>query len=172
MAFDADWINFEATVSTSPDQIAIAPGYLQKEWMEKGRRYFQYKMDAPILNIYSFQSGRYAVKRDRWNNVNLEIYYQPGHEFDIDTMMESMKETLAYCSENFSPFQFHQLRIIEFPRYGTFAESFANTIPFSESIGFLTKISDKPDAIVLPFYVTAHETGASMVGTPGHLRLR
>ncbi len=159
VSFDADWINFEATVSTSPDQIAIAPGYLQKEWMENGRRYFQYKMDAPILNIYSFQSARYAVRRDHWNNVNLEIYYQPGHEFDIDTMMESMKETLAYCSENFSPFQFHQLRIIEFPRYGTFAESFANTIPFSESIGFLTKISDKPDAIVLPFYVTAHETG-------------
>jgi ABC-2 type transport system permease protein len=159
VAFDADWINFEATVSTSPDQIAIAPGYLQKEWMENGRRYFQYKMDAPILNIYSFQSARYAVRRDHWNNVNLEIYYQPGHEFDIDTMMESMKETLAYCSENFSPFQFHQLRIIEFPRYGTFAESFANTVPFSESIGFLTKMSDKPDSVVLPFYVTAHETG-------------
>jgi len=74
-------------------------------------------------------------------------------------MMQSMKETLAYCSENFSPFQFHQLRIIEFPRYGTFAESFANTIPFSESIGFLTKISGKDDAVNLPFYVTAHETG-------------
>ena len=31
---DADWIDFEATVSTSKDQIAIAPGYLQKEWIE------------------------------------------------------------------------------------------------------------------------------------------
>lgn len=28
---DSDWIDFEATVSTSEDQIAIAPGYLQKE---------------------------------------------------------------------------------------------------------------------------------------------
>jgi len=158
-SFDADWINFQATVSTSPDQIAIAPGYLQKEWTENGRRYFHYKMDAPILNLYSIQSGRYAVRRDRWQNVNLEIYYQPGHEFDLDTMMESMKETLAYCSANYSPFQFHQLRIIEFPGYGTFAESFANTIPFSESIGFITKVSNKPDAVNLPFYVTAHETG-------------
>jgi ABC-2 type transport system permease protein len=69
-----------------------------------------------------------------------------------------MKETLTYCSANFSPFQFHQLRIIEFPRYGTFAESFANTVPFSEAIGFLTKISDKKDAVNLPFYVTSHET--------------
>ena len=158
-AFDADWINFDATVSTSADQIAIAPGYLQKEWVENGRRYFHYKMDAPILDLYSIQSARYAVRRDRWQNVNLEIYYQPGHEFNLDTMMQSMKETLAYCTANFSPFQFHQLRIIEFPGYGTFAESFANTIPFSESIGFITKTSKKPDAVDLPFYVTAHETG-------------
>ncbi|HKD85267.1 MAG TPA: M1 family aminopeptidase [Terriglobales bacterium] len=159
VSFDADWINYDAVVSTSPDQIAIAPGYLQKEWVENGRRYFHYKMDAPILNIYSIQSARYAVRRDRWDGVNLEIYYQPGHEFNLDTMMASMKETLAYCTANFSPFQFHQLRIIEFPGYGTFAESFANTVPFSESIGFITKISKKPDAVDLPFYVTAHETG-------------
>lgn len=158
-SFDADWINFEATVSTTPDQIGIAPGYLQKEWVQDGRHYFQYKMDAPILNLYSIQSGEYSVRRDKWNNVNLEIYYHPGHEFDLDTMIESMKETLAYCSANYSPFQFHQLRIIEFPGYGTFAESFANTIPYSESIGFITKVSDQPDAVNMPFYVTAHETG-------------
>ncbi len=158
-SFDADWIKFDATVSTSEDQIAIAPGYLQKEWVENGRRYFHYKMDAPIMNIYSIQSARYAVRRDKWNDVNLEIYYQPGHEFNLDTMMQSMKETLAYCTTNFSPFQFHQLRIIEFPGYASFAESFANTIPFSERIGFTTKISKKPDAVNLPFYVTAHETG-------------
>ena len=158
-SFEADWINFEATLSTTPNQIAIAPGYLQKEWTQNGRRYFHYKMDAPILDLYSMQSARYAVRRDKWQNVNLEIYYQPGHEFDLDTMMESMKESLAYCTANFSPFQFHQLRILEFPDYGSFAESFANTIPFSESIGFITKESNKPDAVNLPFYVTAHETG-------------
>jgi len=159
VSFDADWINLDVTLSTSADQIAIAPGYLQKEWVENGRRYFHYKMDAPILNIYSIQSARYAVRRDRWNGVNLEIYYQKGHEFNLDDMMQSMKETLDYCTANFSPFQFHQLRIVEFPGYGTFAESFANTIPFSESIGFITKVSKKSDAVDLPFYVTAHETG-------------
>ena len=159
VSFNADWINLDVTLSTSEDQIAIAPGYLQKEWVENGRRYFHYKMDAPILDIYSIQSARYAVRRDHWNGVNLEIYYQPGHEFNLDDMMQSMKETLDYCTANFSPFQFHQLRIIEFPGYGTFAESFANTIPFSEAIGFITKVSKKSDAVDLPFYVTAHETG-------------
>jgi ABC-2 type transport system permease protein len=155
---DGDWINFDATISTSPDQIAIAPGYLEKEWIEDGRRYFHYKMDAPILNFFSFNSGRYQVRHDRWNDVNLEIYYQPGHEFNLDRMTDAMKATLAYCSTNFSPFQFHQLRIIEFPRYADFAQSFANTIPFSEGLGFITRVdAKKPDAIDLPFYVTSHE---------------
>jgi ABC-2 type transport system permease protein len=160
MTTDADWVNLEGTVSTSPDQIAIMPGYLQKEWTENGRRYFQYKGDAPIMGgVFSVNSARYAVRRDHWHDVNLELYYQPGHEFDLDRMMGGMKASLDYCSTSFSPFQFRQLRILEFPRYGDFAESFANTIPFSEGIGFITYVDpNKKDAINLPLFVTAHET--------------
>ena len=157
---DADWVNFEGVVSTRPDQIAIMPGYLQKEWVQDGRRYFDYKADAPMIGgIFSVNSARYAVRRDQWNDVKLEIYYQPGHEFDLDRMMGGMKSTLSYCTSSFSPFQFRQLRIVEFPRYGDFAESFPNTIPFSEGIGFITYVDpDKKDAINLPLFVTAHET--------------
>jgi len=155
---EADWINFDGTVSTRPDQIAVLPGYLQKEWVANGRRYFHYKMDAPILAIVSVNSARYAVRRDKWHDVNLEIYYQPGHEFNLDRMMDGMKATLDYASTNFSPFQFHQERILEFPRYGTFAESFPNTIPYSEAVGFITYVNPRdPEAIDIPFYVTAHE---------------
>jgi hypothetical protein len=160
VATDADWVNFEGVVSTTPDQIAIMPGYLQKEWVQDGRRYFDYKADAPMIGgIFSVNSARYAVRRDQWNDVKLEIYYQPGHEFDLDRMMGGMKSTLSYCTSSFSPFQFKQLRIIEFPRYGDFAESFPNTIPFSEGIGFITYVDpNKKDAINLPLFVTAHET--------------
>jgi ABC-2 type transport system permease protein len=159
-ATDADWVNFEGTVSTSPDQIAIMPGYLQQEWTEGGRHYFHYKSDAPIeTGIFSVNSARYRVLADRWQDVNLGIYYQPGHEFDLDRMMNGMKSALDYCTKAFGPFQFKQLRIIEFPRYGDFAESFPNTIPFSEGIGFITYVDpNKKDAINLPLFVTAHET--------------
>ncbi|HEV3039535.1 MAG TPA: ABC transporter permease [Candidatus Angelobacter sp.] len=157
---ESDWINLDATVSTSPDQVAIIPGYLQKEWVENGRRYFQYKTDAPILGFFSVNSGRYQVQRDRWKDVSLEIYYHPGHEYNLDRMKRGMKDTLEYCSTNFNPFQFHQLRIIEFPRYRTFAQSLANTVPFAESIGFIARIDDKDkEAVDLPYYVTAHEVG-------------
>lgn len=156
---DADWIHFETTVSTSVDQIAIAPGYLQKEWTEGNRRYFHYKMDQKMLNFYAYNSARYEVKRDKWNDVNIEIYYHKGHEYNLDRMMAGVKKSLDYYSKAFSPYQHKQVRIIEFPlTMGTFAQSFANTIPFSETIGFVAKVDDTDeDAVDYPFSVTAHE---------------
>jgi ABC-type transport system involved in multi-copper enzyme maturation permease subunit len=155
---DADFINFDATVSTVPDQIAVAPGYLQREWTENGRRYFHYKMDKPILNFYSFLSARYTVKKEKWNDISLEIYYHKGHEYDLDRMFNGMKKALSYYTANFSPYQHKQVRILEFPRYATFAQSFPNTIPFSEGIGFIADVDDSSkDNVDYPFYVTAHE---------------
>ena len=159
IAKDADWIEFEATVSTSPDQIAIAPGYLQKEWNENGRRYFHYKMDSKILNFYAFNSARYEVKKDKWNDVNIEVYYHPGHEYNLDRMIAGVKASLDYSSENFSPYQHQQVRILEFPRTGGgFAQSFPNTIPYSEGLGFIADVDDSEEGGVdYPFAVTVHE---------------
>jgi ABC-2 type transport system permease protein len=154
---DADHIRFEVVLGTEDDQIAIAPGYLQKEWNEGDRKYFHYKMDAPMCDFYSIVSARYAVKRDKWNDVNLEIYYHPGHEYNLDRMMEGMKDALEHYSKTFSKFQYRQMRIMEFPRYASFAQSFANTVPFSEGIGFILKIDDPDKDLDMTYYVTAHE---------------
>jgi len=154
----ADWITFECVVSTEPDQLAIAPGYLQKEWQDHGRRYFQYKMDSPILNFYAFLSARYEVKRDRWNDVAIEVYYHPGHEYNLDRMIAATKDSLAYFTRAFGPYQHRQFRILEFPRYAQFAQAFPNTIPYSEAIGFMAQVDDTDsDDLDYPYYVTAHE---------------
>jgi ABC-2 type transport system permease protein len=159
---DADFIKYEATVSTEADQVAISPGYLQREWTEDGRRYFEFKMDAPILNYFAFQSARYAVRKATWagpkGDVAIEIYHQPGHEFNLDAMIDSVKASLAYNGKNFGDYQYRQFRIIEFPSYETFAEAFPNTIPYSEGIGFIARVRpDDPKDIDYPYYVTSHE---------------
>jgi len=156
---DADWIDFEATVSTSEDQIAIAPGYLQKEWTEDGRRYFHYKMDSKILNFYAFNSARYEVKKEQWKGISLEIYYHKGHDYNLERMMKGMKAGLDYNSKYFSPYQHRQARILEFPRTGgSFAQSFPNTIPFSEGVGFIADVDDTEEGGVdYPFAITVHE---------------
>ncbi len=161
---DADWVSFEAIVSTSPDQIAIAPGYLQREWTEGNRKFYHYSMgDTKILNFYSFMSARYEVRRDEWKspegeNVAIEIYYHKGHEYNLDRMVNSVKQSLSYFTANFSPYQHKQVRIIEFPRYAQFAQAFPNTIPYSEAIGFIARVrEDEEKDIDFPYYVTAHE---------------
>jgi ABC-2 type transport system permease protein len=154
---EADWVRFATTVSTSPDQIAIAPGYLKAEWTENGRRYFRYEMDSPIFDFFAYLSARYAVKRDRWHDVDIEVLYHPGHPYNVDRMIDAVKRSLDYFTTNFGPYQHRQVRIVEFPRYTRMAQSFPNTIPFSESIGFIARLDDKPDAIDYVSYVTAHE---------------
>lgn len=157
LGYNDDWITFRGTVSTSSDQIAIAPGYLTKEYTENGRRVFEYTSREPMLAFYSFLSGRYQVKRDHWKDVALEIYYHKGHEYNLERMMASMKASLEDYSARYSPYQFKQVRIIEFPRYSQFAQAFPNTVPFSENVGFILRAGSNVDDIDTPFYVTAHE---------------
>lgn len=155
---EADWIHLDTTVSTAGNQTAVAPGYLQREWRQNGRHYFHYKMDAPILDFYSWLSADYKVRRDHWKDVAIEIYYDEKHPYNVDKMIEAVKASLDYYTTNFSPYQHRQVRILEFPRYARFAQSFPNTIPFSESMGFIANLKDK-EAIDYVYYVTAHEVG-------------
>ncbi len=55
-----------------------------------------------------------------------------------------MKASLDYYQANFSPYQFHQARFLEFPGYADFAQAFANTIPWSEDL-FFTANYRRPD---------------------------
>lgn len=157
---DSDWITFETIVSTDEDQVAIAPGYLQKEWKENGRRYFHYSMgDQKILNFYAYNSGRYEIEKEKWKDIDIEIYYNKAHPYNVDRMIRSLKKSFEYFTREFGPYQFNQARIIEFPATsGSFAQSFANTFPFSESIGFIADVDDEDEnAVDYPFSVSSHE---------------
>lgn len=153
---DADWLHFETTVSTAPDQIALAPGYLQREWEENGRRYFHYTMDVPMLNFAAWLSARWEVARGDWNGMPIEVYYDPKHAWNVERMIEAAKKSFDYYNAHFTPYQHKQLRILEFPGYAGFAQAFANTVPYSESIGFVADLRNR-EKIDYVFYVTAHE---------------
>lgn len=152
----SDHVSFRTTVSTSRNQIAIAPGMLQREWTEGERRYFEYEMGTPILNFYSWLSADYTVAEDKWNDVLLQVFYHEPHAVNVPRMMLGMKDSLEYFTTNFGPYQHKQARILEFPGYASFAQSFPNTIPFSETIGFNADNTD-PENIDYVYYVTAHE---------------
>jgi ABC-2 type transport system permease protein len=165
----SDWITYRTTVSTvdsdseGKPQIALSPGYLTREWHANGRHYFTYDMgDVRTLDFYAFVSARYDVRREMYqgaaNPISIEVYHIPTHTYDVDDMIAASRAGLAYYEKNFSSFQFRQYRILEFPRYRTFAQSFPNTIPFSEGIGFISRV-EKPTDIDFAYFVTAHELG-------------
>lgn len=169
---DADFISLEATISTSTDQTAIVPGYLQKQWTKNGRNYYHYKMDSKVINYFPILSARYKVVTEMWTPedsigepVKISVYHHKGHEYNVEHMIEGVKQSLTYYSKNFSAYTHNQVRIIEFPRFENYAQSFPNTIPFSEGIGFIADLRDidKEDMpfdeqiINYPFFVTAHE---------------
>ena len=153
---DADWVQADITVSTAADQVPVAPGYVVSDTKAGDRRTVRFRTDAPVLNFFSVQSARYAVRRETYKGVDLAIYHHPGHPWNVDRMMAAMKRSLDRYQAAFSPYQFRQARIIEFPGYAAFAQAFANTIPYSEAIGF-TADPDRTDKIDYATYVTAHE---------------
>ncbi|WP_286234898.1 M1 family aminopeptidase [Thalassotalea sediminis] len=150
------FIDFEATITTSEDQFAIAPGYVQSEKVEDGRRTYHYKMNAPMVNFYSIMSAKLEAKKEQYKGIDIEIYYHKDHHMNVDRMIESVKDSIDYFTQEFGPYQHQQMRIIEFPGYRSFAQSFANTVPYSERIGFITDLRD-PENIDPVYYVTAHE---------------
>ena len=155
---NSDWVNVDTIISTSADQIAIAPGSLIRQWQQNGRNYYEYKLDHFALNFYSFISARYQVERRKWNDIDVEVYYLKEHPWNVPKMVNSVEKSFAYYTTNYGPYYNKQARIIEFPRVATFAQAFPGTMPYSESIGFIADI-EKPDDIDMVFYVVAHEMG-------------
>lgn len=159
---DSDWVNADITVSTVADQTPMAPGYQIADGTSGGRRTARFKTEAPINNFFSIQSARYAVKSEDHNGVKIAVYYQPGHAWNVDRMIAALRTGLDLYSTIFSPYQFRQVRVLEFPAYADFAQSFANTIPWSEGLGFIFKPPKDPahsDKIDMVTYIAAHELG-------------
>ncbi len=156
-----DLVNVDAVVGTALDQIAITPGVLRKSWTENGHRYFHYQSEQPIAFGNAVFSSNYAVRESRWHDVALQVFYHPGHGYDVDQMMRSMKASLDYYTSHFGPYPYGVLRIVEYPRYGGFGSAHPTIIAFAED-AFLTRVT--PGELDQTFFGTAHETAHSWWG--------
>ncbi len=161
---DSRVINFDITIGTVDDQIAVAPGQLQKKWTTNNRNYFHYQSSEPIINFYPITSARYELLQDQWlsknerkdKTVDLEIYYHKGHAYNLDRMMAAMKKSLTYYTQHFGDYPYQQMRIVETPRYLNRAQSFPSMVTYSESMGFIMDIDEEKE-VDMPFFITAHE---------------
>ena len=151
-------MNSDITVSTDAGQTPIAPGYRVADRVGGGRHTSEFRSEAPILDFFSVQSARYALRTVLYKGVALSVYYDAQHPWNVDRMIHALEVGLDYDQANFSRYQFRQVRILEFPDYAQFAQSFANTIPFSEGIGFIVDAGDR-SKIDMVTYVSATSGG-------------
>ena len=165
---DSDFVTGEITLTTDAGQVPVAPGTLVSDTVKGSRRTIVTRTEAPIHNFFSMQSARYSVAKDRWmpaagnataRGVELAVYHDPSHSHNVARMLNAMKVSLDLFDAAFSPYQFNDARIVEFPAYASFAQAFAATIPYSESIGFVQNHRDSRNDEKIDFvtYVTAHE---------------
>ncbi len=156
--------SFETVISTDADQIAIAPGQLIEEKADSNRRIFHYKTEQPINNFYSYLSAKYAVKKLVHRGVSLEVYYAPGHDFNVAHMLQIMRQTLDYCQNNFSSYGMDHLRIAEIPGHwpmGGYATP--GVIGLVEDRSFFTDLRDSTSFDVVAKRV-AHEVAHQWFG--------
>lgn len=144
-------------IGTADDQTAVAPGTLRRTWTENGRRYFHYSTDAPVRNAYAFFSADYDVREARWNDVRIQIFHHPRHVFNLDRMVRSVRASLDYFTRHFGPYPHREIRIVEFPRYASFAHAYPGTISYAEGFGFLSRVDEEEGDLDTPFAVVSHE---------------
>jgi ABC-2 type transport system permease protein len=150
------WTSSDITVTTDADQTPIAPGARVSDVVAHGRRTARFVTAVPILDFFSVQSARYAVRTQRYKAIDLSVYYDSQHGRNVERMLRALRASLDYYQANFGPYQFGQARIVEFPDYDRFAQSFAGTFPWSEGLGFIADYRD-PTRVDMVTYVAAHE---------------
>ncbi|WP_419319200.1 M1 family aminopeptidase [Caulobacter sp. ErkDOM-E] len=155
---DSDWVSSDITITTVSDQTPIAPGYKVSDLVKGDRRVARFVTEAPIQNFISIQSARYKIASETYKGVDLAVYYDPQHAWNIDRMKTAMKVSLDYMGAEFSPYQFRQLRFLEFPDYAQFAQAYAGTMPWSEGLVFIANY-ENPEKIDMVTYIGAHEIG-------------
>ncbi|HEX9953379.1 MAG TPA: M1 family aminopeptidase [Rubricoccaceae bacterium] len=155
-AFGRTWATSDVTVSTSADQTPLAPGDKVSDVTRGGRRTARFVSGAPIRARFSVLSARYAETHRRHAGVDLAVYYHPAHAWNVDRMLDAMAASLDYYQANFGSYQFNHARIVEFPGYHDFAQAFAGTIPYSETVGFISNYT-APETIDYVTGMTAHE---------------
>src|SRR5205823_14333274 len=62
--------------------------------------------------------------------------------WNVAKMLNAMGAALDYYRAHYGPYQFNYARIVEFPGYASYAQAFAGTMPYSESIGFNADTND------------------------------
>jgi hypothetical protein len=158
-------IYFKATIGTSADQTAVAPGALLRSWIKSGRRYFEYETKGPIGSEWTIFSARYTSRNVEWKNpdsadhvVAIKVFHDPSHTNHVDRVLRSVTNSLEYYSRNFGAYPYNHLSIVERPGNGTGMHADPSMIVHGEGFTQWNPGNDENN-LDLPYAIVAHEMG-------------
>jgi len=143
--------------------VAVSGGVLVGRRELGDREQFQWRTDRPV-RAFTIVCGDYDV-REQGDDA---VWFHPDHRYNLDTVLEALADARRLYDEAFGPYPHRTLRIVEFPRLASFAQSFPTTMPYSESIGFLTNHHDQARLVDATYFVTAHEVAHQWWGYVVH----
>jgi hypothetical protein len=152
------FITYNAVLSTCSSQTAITNSDLVGQWTEGGRNFYHYRSQQPMENEIVLLSGKYEVKKTGYKGKSLEVFYDRRHPWNVDRILQGIRSSLDYCSENFFPYPFQAVRVVEVSDYlgSGGARAQPSLIIWKESAGFITDLRAEKAVDVL-FVGTAHE---------------
>jgi ABC-2 type transport system permease protein len=153
----SDLLRLDITVSTSGDQVALAPGKLQEQWQHNGRNYFHYVQQQPGMYApFAIFSARYAVLHDTIHSdhpVNIDIYYHPPHEQNINRFMAAYKDGLHYFETAYGRYPFTDIRLAETNLYHSSITSMTTLGGYPEDFAWNAGL-DNPDQFDYAYFRT------------------
>lgn len=155
---DEHGVRIQTTVSTSNEQVAFAPGTLEKKWAHQNRNFYRYITAYPVKLVFGILSGKYQKAEEIYKGIPIRIFHHPGHTTNLSQLMEGAKASLDYHTNWFGPYLHKDLNIVAFSRaQGTFASLSANCITVSETRFIQDTGGLHKSGTDLSFYVMAHE---------------
>lgn len=149
-------MDFETVISVAEGQQVVATGALLKDWSAKGRHYFHYKTTEPVTPMFAFSAARYKLLRETWKGIDLRVYYHPGDNTNVPTLMQAMKDALDYCNEQFSPYPLQYCIVAQVPQYRGAATAYPGVIFSAERLNFKGDFRDT-GKVNFAYATTAHE---------------
>lgn len=137
--------HFKIRLGTTLDQVAVAPGELKRSWKENDRSYFEYEGESPAVPSHTIHSGRYAVVREPWRNVSLEVFHAPAHALNVPAILQAVRESLAACTAALGPYPLANFRVVE-TRHAHSGPAIAGVAAYGERFAFTADLRSRSAA--------------------------
>ncbi|MDR7131244.1 ABC-type transport system involved in multi-copper enzyme maturation permease subunit [Algoriphagus sp. 4150] len=137
-AKDAFWVAGKITLSTSSDQMCIAPGKLTEQWKEHDRNYYQFEVKDPAPFNWHIGSAKYVVQLEgQAKSVSYRILGDVRHSFNTGIYEDAIRQGIEYVQENLGKYPYDELRLTEINRYHDARYAYPNMIAISEKEGWV-----------------------------------